>query len=192
MGCEKFCVLSDGTTIDHPKYYKASQAKLAKAQRRYDKVKHLSRDNETKIKRKRTLLKVHTKINDQRNDFLHKLSRDFINTYDTIYMEDLDIKRMTKDNYRNLNKSILDSGWGGFREMLVYKAEDAGKQVILVNPAYSSQICSGCGAMVKKELSVRVHECPSCSLKIDRDLNAAINIKSFGTKLCRQRPTRSP
>lgn len=192
LGCEKFCVLSDGTKVEHPRYYRASQEKLAKAQRRYEKVKYLPKGNPTKARRKHAMLKVHTKVNDQRNDFLHKLSRTLVNIYDTLYIEDLDIKRMTEDNYRSLNKSILDSGWGGFKEMLTYKAEDAGKRVIPVNPAYSSQICSGCGVMVRKGLSVRVHECPSCSLRIDRDLNAAINIKSFGTKLCGLTPTRSP
>lgn len=183
LGCQSFATFSTGEKIEHPHYYKASESKLAQIQARYSSLKQLPRDNKKKIKTKRLLNKTHNRVQNQRIDFTHKLSSKLINTYDLICVEDLNIKSMTEDNYRNLNKSILDSGWGQFIGQLVYKAEDAGKHVMKVNPAYTSQICSQCGTLVKKELSERTHKCPHCNLMLDRDVNAAINILSFGTKL---------
>ena len=86
----------------------------------------------------------------------------------------------TKPNYFKFYKSILDSGWTGFRNMLHYKAEEAGYVVAEVKPEYTSQICSGCGIKVKKELGERTHDCPSCGLQLSRDLNAAKNILRVG------------
>ena len=184
VGCEKFATLSTGEKIAHPHFYRQTESKLAKAQSRWDKLKTRRNDDKQKIKAKRHKNKLDVKVANQRKYFLHKTSRSLVNReFGTFYVEDLNIKGMTKDNYRNLNKSILDSGWGNFLDMLTYKAEEAGKKVVRVNPAYTSQICSGCGWMVKKSLSVRQHECPHCGLSIDRDVNAALNILSFGTKL---------
>ena len=81
---------------------------------------------------------------------------------------------------RHLSKSISDASWSTFIELLIYKAEEAGRQVILVDPKGSSQECSGCGETVHKTLAVRVHDCPHCGLKIDRDINAARNILKRG------------
>jgi putative transposase len=86
----------------------------------------------------------------------------------------LQIKNMVKNHH--LAKSIQDSGWGMFFDILAYKAEEAGKQVVKVNPHNTSQICSGCGHIVKKTLAVRIHKCPHCGLELDRDINAARNI----------------
>jgi putative transposase len=102
-----------------------------------------------------------------------------VRSYDVIVFEDLRIKNMVKNHY--LAKSISDASWAKFIKYVSYKAESAGKKVIFVNPRNTSQICSGCGAIVKKSLSVRVHKCPSCGLEIDRDVNAAINILRAGT-----------
>lgn len=191
VGCESFLTLSNGEKIEHPHFYKKSEKRLAKATSRYDKLKKLPRDNKTKRKAKYRKNKLNVKVSNQRKDFLHKLSRKLVQRFDTLYVEDLNIKGMTKDNYRNLNKSICDSGWGYFFQYLTYKAEEAGKKVVKVNPAYTSQICSGCGYMVKKELSVRRHRCPQCGLDVDRDHNAALNILSFGTKLSKGNLGRS-
>jgi len=108
------------------------------------------------------------------------LSRELINTYDTICVEKLDIKNMQKNNFHNTNKSISDASWNQFLEYLSYKAEWADRKFIQVNPAYTSQICSGCGFLVKKPLKERWHLCPMCGLSLDRDTNAAINILRIG------------
>ena len=126
------------------------------------------------------MVKLHCKVKNQRKDFLHKLSRKIVNDYSVICVEKLKVKEMLKDNWRALNKSIIDSGWTTFRNMLNYKAEEAGSLVAEVNPAYTSQICSGCGVNVKKELSDRIHKCDTCGLEIGRDLNAAKNILRVG------------
>lgn len=185
VGCESYLTLSTGETFEHPHFYRKSEKLLAKAQSKYDKLKSRSKDDKAKLKARRKKNRLEIKVSNQRKDFLHKLSRRIVSSYDTIYVEDLNIKGMLEDNYRNLNKSICDSGWGYFMQYLSYKAEEAGKKVVKVNPAYTSQICSSCGYMVKKDLSVRRHKCPNCGLDIGRDHNAAINILSFGTKLSR-------
>lgn len=181
VGCKSFVTFSNGSKIQHPHYYKQSLDKLSKLQSRVDNLKNKKSKRYRKVKH--TLNKLQLKIANQRNNFQHQLSKQIVDTYSTIFVEDLNIKGMTENNYRNLNKSIMDSGWGYFLDMLSYKAEEAGKRVVKVNPAYTSQICSNCGTMVKKELSVRLHSCPTCKIELDRDVNAAINILSFGTKL---------
>jgi putative transposase len=184
LGCIDFVTTSDGNKIQHPKYYKKSEKELKKIQSKYSLLKSLPKEDKKKIKTKKKLSKLHTKIKNQRDDFLHKLSREFVNEFDLICVEDLNIKKMVSgdNNYRNLNKSILDGGWRQFLDYLSYKAEEAGKTVMKVNPAYTSQICSACGVLVKKTMSERVHSC-SCGFTIDRDINASRNILSLGTKL---------
>jgi putative transposase len=100
-----------------------------------------------------------------------------------ICVEKLNIKKMTSDNWKSMNKSILDGGWYNFKQMLTYKAEWAGREFVRVNPNGTSQICSGCGATVKKRLSTRIHNCPVCGLSLNRDFNAALNIKRLGLSL---------
>jgi putative transposase len=123
-----------------------------------------------------------------------------VRAYDTIYVEDLQIRNMIRrpapkpdgsgGHLRNgaaakagLNKSIQDAGWYGFRQILTCKAAWAGKQVVAVPPAYTSQVCSGCGAVVQKSLGVRTHVCPDCGLVLDRDENAARNVQWAGQAL---------
>ena len=118
-------------------------------------------------------------------DFLHKESRKLIHTYDLIAYEDLNIKEMTQGRFA---KSIHDASWGKFIHMLVYKAESAGKYAIAVNPKHTSQKCSGCGTMVKKDITERSHHCLVCGLSIHRDLNASINILKSGTDAVLQMP----
>ena len=101
--------------------------------------------------------------------------------YDTIYHEDLQVANMVKNHH--LAKSISDAGWSGFLTILTFKAACAGKRVVAVNPAYTSQTCSGCGVVVKKGLSVRWHRCPDCGTSLHRDHNAAKNIERAGQAL---------
>ena len=181
VGCTKFATMSNNEIIEHPKYYKQSEKKLKKTHQKYSELKQLPKTNKKKIKTKRKLSKLHVKVANQRKDFLHKESRKIVDKYGVICVEKLNIKSMTKDNFKKLNKSILDSSWNQFRQMLIYKAEEAGKKVVEVDPRNTSKMCSNCGNIVEKKLSDRIHECV-CGLKIDRDLNAAINIMRLGTQ----------
>ena len=181
VGCSKFATLSDNTIIEHFKHYKQSENKLKKIQQKHSELKQLPKTNKKKRKVKRKLSKLHVKVSNQRKDFLHKESKKIVDKYGVICVEKLNIKSMVKGNYKNLNKSILDSGWNQFRQILLYKAEEAGKSIVEVDPKYTSQICSNCGIRVKKKLSNRVHKC-SCGFECDRDLNAAINILRLGTQ----------
>ncbi|HEX7619979.1 MAG TPA: transposase, partial [Anaerolineales bacterium] len=105
---------------------------------------------------------------------LHKVTKRLINDYDQVAIEDLSLAFMNQN--RHLSRSSHDAGLGALRQMHEYKAEEAGVQVVTVNPRHTSQACSGCGSKVLKELSDRVHNCPDCGLVLDRDVNAARNI----------------
>ena len=180
VGCIDFATLSNGEVIKHPKFLKQSQDKLSKIQGKYSKLKTKPKDDKQRIKTKKALVALHCKIKNQRKDFLHKLSKKFVTEYSHVCVEDIKPSQMLNDNWRSLNKSILDSGWTTFRQMLHNKAVEAGCEVRDVNPAYTSQMCSGCGNIVKKELSERQHKCNLCGLDIGRDLNAARNILRVG------------
>ena len=124
------------------------------------------------------LAKAHQTVKRQRADHHHKTALALVRAYDTIYLEDLQVANMVRN--RHLAKGISDAGWAQFRTILEAKAVYAGRQVLAVPPAYTSQDCSGCGARVAKSLSVRTHSCPSCGLVLDRDENAARNIQRAG------------
>src|SRR5262249_11565680 len=100
---------------------------------------------------------------------------------DVIYHEDLQTANMVQNHH--LAKSIQDAGWGAFLIILSYKAACAGRRIVAVNPAYTSQTCSGCGIVVQKGLSVRWHSCPECGASLHRDHNAAKNIERLGQSL---------
>ena len=180
FGCKDFVTCSDGTTIPNPHFLKQSQEELSKIQGKYSKLKLKPRDDKQKIKTKKSLVKLHCKVKNQRKDFLHKLSKQFVEEYSHICIENIKPSQLLNDNWRSVNRSIIDSGWTTFRQMLHSKAVEAGCEVVNVNPAYTSQMCSGCGNIVKKELSERQHKCNICGLDIGRDLNAARNILRVG------------
>lgn len=170
VGLEKFAVLSDGNTVENPRYLRKTEKKLKRAQRELSRKQKGSRDRE---KARLRLAKAHARVRNRR-DFLHKESRRLVNAYRLIAVEELKVKGMVKN--RRLAKSISDAGWSEFLAMLCYKAEEAGSKVVKVNSSGTSQECSRCGMPVSKPLSVRVHECPYCGLVLDRDMNAARNI----------------
>lgn len=189
VGCVTFATFSDGNVVEHPHFIRRVQDKLSKAHAEYCKLDLLSVDDSKKIKSKKKLVNLHCKVRRQRTDFLHKLSRKLVNEYSVLCVEKLNIEEMVKGNWSRLNKSIMDGGWGYFKTMLHSKAEEAGSVVVEVNPAYTSQICSGCGVKVKKELGERMHTCPTCGLSIGRDLNAARNILRIGMDSLNNRKT---
>jgi putative transposase len=173
VGISAFATLSDGTKIDNFKYYESTQKKLRIAQRRV-----FRRKKGSQRRRKAVILlrKIHQKIKNQRNDFGHKVSTYLVKTYDLICLEKLSVLGLSRGI---LAKQMNDVAIGNFFLKLKYKAENADKSVVEVNPAYTSQDCSGCGARVKKDLSERVHKC-KCGLILDGDENAAINIVAAG------------
>ena len=174
VGISAFATLSDRTQIDNFKYYESTQKKLRVAQRRVARRKKGSNQRRKAVLQ---LKKIHQKIRNQRNDFQHKVSTYLVNQYDLIAIERLSVLGMSKGI---LSKQMNDIAIGNFFQKLKYKAECAGKTLIEVAAAFTSQDCSSCGNRVKKDLSVRVHHCLQCGLILDRDLNAAINILSAG------------
>ncbi len=175
MGIKNFAVLSNGEFIENPKFLLADEEKLKKAQSKRDK---LLKGSAKRRKASKIVSHLHERVTNQRENFAQQLSREWINKYGIIAFEDLNITKMVHNH--NLAKSILDAAWNKLVQYTSYKAEDAGRKVVLVNPANTSQICSSCGQIVKKDLSIRVHNCPYCGLSIDRDLNAALNIARLG------------
>lgn len=175
MGLEKFATLSTGAMIDNPRFFRRDEKALAKAQR---KVSALPKGTKERTKAKRVVQHIHARITNRRKDFAHKLSRYLADMFQVICFEDLNTKGMMQ--LHSLAKSIGDAAWNQLIQYTTYKAASADRLVVLVNPAYTSQDCSGCGNRDKKTLSERVHRCGACGLELDRDLNAALNILARG------------
>ena len=176
---------SNGNVGTNHKFYRESQKKLAKEQRKLSRMKG-SKKNEPKsnnyVKQLRKTNKIHRHIANQRLDNLHKISTEIVNQYDVVCVESLNMRSMSNKGFGN-GKATLDNGYGVFLRMLEYKLSDRGKTLVKVDKFYpSSQLCSYCGNRKKLALSERKYVC-TCGLEIDRDLNAAINIKNEGLRL---------
>jgi putative transposase len=173
MGISALITTSNGVKVENPNYYRAGQKKLRVLSRS---VARKPKGSKNRGKVLRSVQRQHLHVANQRSDYLHKLSTALVEDCDGVALEDLATRNLVRNHH--LSKSILDSGWGIFKEYLTYKAASAGRELRFVNPAYTSQDCSGCGWRVEKELSERVHRCPNpeCLLVLDRDHNAAINI----------------
>ena len=178
LGIEAFATLSDGTRIFSPGWYRKAERALKTAQRR---VSRRKRGSNRRRKAIVLLAKAHQTVRRQRQDFHHKAARALVQQYDTIFHEDLQTANMVRNHH--LAKSISDAGWSAFLSILSFKAACAGRSVIAIPPAYTSQTCSGCGVLVQKGLSVRWHACPDCGTSLHRDHNAAKNIERFGQNL---------
>jgi len=162
---------SEGHKADYPNYYKQALEKLAREQRILSRRTKGSRNY---LKQKDKISSLHLHIKNQRKDFLHKASRSLVNTYDLISIETLDLTEMAKT--KHLRKSIYDTSYGTFTRYLEYKARDEGKTLIKIEKYYpSTKTCSQCGRERDILLSERTYHC-ACGHKMDRDLNAAINI----------------
>jgi putative transposase len=178
MGIRYLVADSNGQIIDNPQYARKTAKRLAKAQKRLAQCKNGSHHRR---KAKHTVARVHEHIANQRKDNLHKASRQYVDKYQTIVIEDLKPANMVRNHH--LAFAITDASWGMFRQFLESKAESAGRQVIAVAPHYTSQQCCQCGAYVQKSLSVRTHVCPYCGYLADRDENAAKNILQAGLQV---------
>ena len=170
LGILNYIYDSDGNCFDNPKHLSESMVKLAKAQKKLSKKKKGS-NNKNKQRLKTAI--IHERIVNKRNDFLHKLSRYYINNYSLIAIENLNVKGLIKLSYNA--KNIMDASWSRFIQMLEYKAERAGVQIAKVEPGGTTQTCSNCGIEVHKKLWNRIHKC-SCGLEINRDYNSAKEI----------------
>jgi putative transposase len=171
VGIKCIAATSDGVIYDNPKWLREAQRELRVKQRKLSRRKLGSN---RRAKAKQEVTKLHEKIANQRSDHLHKITRELVEQYGFIAIEDLSLAFMNRN--RHLALSSYDAGLGMFRSYLEYKAADAGVEVVAVNPSYTSQVCSGCGCLVPKKLSVRTHRCSDCGLELDRDVNAAVNI----------------
>lgn len=184
VGLHTFATLSNGKPpIPNPRFYRRDEADLKRVQQRKDAAKNAQNWPEN-AKQKGILAKIHERIANRRTDFAHKESRKLVDRYQVIVFEDLAPMEMGRS--RGMRKSILDVAWTQFMQMTVAKAEEAGRRVIRVNPRNTTKMCSTCGEMVPKALSVRVHTCPQCGLVLDRDENAARNILQRGLLSLRQ------
>ena len=171
MGLTSLVTDSEGHTTDHPKAYRKSMQRLAGAQQQLSQCQKGSHRRRKAAKR---TARIHEHIANQRKNVLHKVSRQYVNQYQTIVIEDLQPANLVRNHALAL--SISDNGWGILRFYLEYKAAEAGCHVEAVPPHYTSQRCSRCGEYVQKSLSIRTHLCPHCGFVADRDVNAAINI----------------
>ncbi len=174
VGLKALAVTSDGEVVENPRHAARAAAKLARAQRIVARRKRGS-----KSKRRAALLvaRCHARVKNQRLDHARKVAADLVSRYDVIAHEDLNIAAMGRGF---LSGHIQNAGWGVLIHAIACKAESAGKHVVAVDPRGTSQACSGCGALVPKDLGVRVHDCPHCGLRMDRDHNAAVNICALG------------
>jgi putative transposase len=175
LGLESFATLADGSQIANPRIFRVAERALKRAQRR---VSRRVKGSHRRRKAARLLARAHQRVRRARADFHHKTALALVRQYDVIYHEDLQSANMVKNHH--LAKSISDAGWSGFLSILSGKAAYAGKRVVAVPAAFTSQACSGCGALVHKGLSVRWHACPACGTSLHRDHNAACNILLLG------------
>jgi putative transposase len=176
VGLKEFYTDSNGETVPNPKFLRKAEKRIKRAQRLVSRKKKGSANRKKAIK---VLGKRHLKVSRQRKDHAIKLARCVITSNDVVVYEDLKISNLLKNHC--LAKSINDASWYQFRTWLEYFGRVFGKITIPVTPAYTSQKCSNCGAIVKKTLSTRTHKC-KCGCELDRDHNAAINILQLGLK----------
>lgn len=180
VGLESLLALSNGALVENPGWLRSSLAKLRVAQRR---ASRREKGSNRRRKAYAQVARLHERVANQRRDFWHKLTRSLVNAYSVIVLEDLALGFMTHNQYLAL--SAHDAGLGEFRQLLEYKAGEAGTRVVAVDPRNTSQVCSGCGALVRKGLSVRVHRCPHCGLELNRDVNAARNVLNLALDTAR-------
>lgn len=179
-----FYVDSTGEKANYDRYYRQSEEKLARAQRKLSRMKPGSKNYN---KQKRRVAAIHEKIANQRKDFCHRKSAAITKQYDAVFVEDINLRGMAGSLH--LGKSTNDNGFGMFRDMLEYKLRAQGKTFLKVERSYpSSQLCHVCGYQnpATKDLSVRKWVCPNCGVYHDRDHNAAINIRNRGLELLAQ------
>jgi putative transposase len=188
MNLVNFSTDTDGKVFAHPHNVRKVRVQLGRAQRKLSKK---VKGSHNRKKQSFKVAKIHETVRNRRDDFLHKWSNYYVENYDKIAVEKLNIKNMMEQRrprgmsrkvFRGKRRNTLDAAWGKAREFLTYKAERAGCQVVAVEPAYTTQDCFRCGTRVPKDETERTHRCPVCGYTENRDLNAAFNIRkrAFG------------
>jgi putative transposase len=197
VGVKVFLITAGGDIVENPRHYRKAERALKKAQQR---VSRRKRGSKRRRKAVQVLARRHQHVRRQRSDFHHKAALALVRAYDVVYVEAIQPANLSRrpaprpdehgtyahngaSQKAGLNKSIQDAGWRHFLSILAFKAACAGKRVEAVNPAYTSQECSGCGERISKSLSVRTHVCTNCGLMLDRDENAAKTIQWRGQRL---------
>jgi putative transposase len=200
VGLTNFVTLSDGTTIENPRWIRKHEARIAAANR---KLALKQKRSKNRIRAREVLRRAHQRAASARRNFTHHVSKWLVSNYDLIAFEKLNIKNMSRSatgtiekpgknvaQKSGLNRSILDAAWGELIWQLKYKAEYAGVWAVPVNPRGTSIRCSGCGEPVPKTLADRQHICGACGLALDRDHNAARNILRLGEALRGASPSK--
>lgn len=177
LGLTTFAYLSNGEKIARQRWMKQDERDIARLQR---KKERFAKGSSERRKVVHALRHAYERAANRRRNFAHQESRKLVNEYQFIVFENLDIQDMQVSGNKTISRGIADVAWGQFVQFTVYKAANAGRTVVLVNPRGTTQTCSGCGSIVPKDLSVRVHDCPNCGLRLDRDHNAALNILARG------------
>ena len=177
LGISHAAVTSEGQVFDYPKYYVQAEKKNRAAEKTLHRRK---KGSQNRKKAQIALSRIGKRVTNLRDEFCHQVSRKLVDSADVVVFEDLNISGLLKNHH--LAKHISDVSWGKLVRFTQSKAERAGKSVVLVDPRNTSQRCSGCGQIVPKDLSERVHSCPGCGLQLDRDYNAALNILTLGLK----------
>lgn len=190
-GIKDLIVTSDGMKKTNPHFQKKLQKKLKREQRKLSRKIHLAKSSNKDIRKMKNIAKqrvkvakIYSKINNQKMDFLHKLSTEIIKNYDIICVENLNVKKMLKN--QNFSYNISNASWSTFQSMLNYKAKWNNRTIVKISQYYpSSQKCSNCGYINTpiKKTSIRTWACPHCHSIHDRDINAAINIQKEGLRL---------
>ena len=180
LGVSRFFTTHDGKYFESPKFLRRNLEKLRRAQRKLSRKKIGSKNREkTRLK----VSRLHEKVKNTRRDHHFKVAHYLVTNYDQVMCEDLETSKMFRKRHESKQRRALrDVALSEFLEILDWMGRKYSCEITKVPPEYTSQICSGCGSIVKKDLSVRTHSCPHCGLVIDRDINAAINILNRGNK----------
>jgi putative transposase len=178
-GLSKFATLANGETIENPRFFCEEEKELAKAQRQLSAAPRASKE---RAEARKVVARVHERIANKRDNFVHQESRKLVNNYGIIFIEALKIVNMMAN--QKLAKSIADAAWSMFFHCIRYKAESAGRFAVKVPPEFTTQDCCVCGHRQKLSLSDRVYRCsnPLCLMKLDRDWNSALNILRSGLR----------
>jgi putative transposase len=174
-GLEVFGWCSDNAVLPNPRIARKAEKEMRRRQRALSRCK---RGSDRRHEVRAQVARLHRKIVNTRNTWLHQKSAELIKRADVIVVEDLNVANMIR--HPTMGRSIADASWSRFVSMLAYKAEKAGGYLIRVDPRNTSKECSGCHELVPKLLAVRTHACPSCGLRIPRDYNASLNILHAG------------
>lgn len=176
LGINNFIVDSDNNIVVNPKIFDKHSRNLKNKQRKLSKKKIGSKNRK---KARKQFARLHQKIKNCRDDFLHKVSTAYIKKSKLLVLEKLNIRKMMQQKYFNA-RNMADASWGRFVQLLTYKAESAGCKLVQINPKNTTKTCSECRSLQEMNLWDRTYNCRSCGLEIDRDYNAAINILNIG------------